>query len=82
MNDAEIEQLKRWAKNILKDDADKFDFHQEIDAKISLGENKNILKEKFCIQKHQIGDIKPKTKRIRSDKDFDTNKLKGIRTRP
>lgn len=49
MEKKEIKQLENWAKKFLGDDFDKFDFQEEIDKKISLGENKTILRQKFKV---------------------------------
>lgn len=47
MNEQEKEKLKKWCRNLLKCDYDKFDFNQEIDNKISLEENKTIMRDKI-----------------------------------
>ena len=47
MEKKEVEQLKNWCKTFLKDDFDTFDFDSEIDRKLTIGENKSLLREKI-----------------------------------
>jgi len=41
------DKIEKWAKQILKDDYDKFDLKSEVDPNLSIEENKAILLEKF-----------------------------------
>jgi hypothetical protein len=50
----ELESLKKWAENLLKDDFDKFDFNSEIDKSLTLSENKTILREKLKVFLREI----------------------------
>lgn len=59
-------QLEKWAKNILGDDYDKFDIKAEADNKISLSENKTLLREKFKVF---LKDIKPTKQEIKSEQE-------------
>jgi len=66
MNQIDFKQLEKWAKNILKDDYDKFDINQESDFKISLAENKTIIREKFKIF---LKEIQPTKAEIRTEQE-------------
>jgi uncharacterized protein YihD (DUF1040 family) len=52
MDNQEKEKLKEWAKRFFSESQigfDLFDFDNEIDNKLSIGENKTILREKFKV---------------------------------
>jgi len=60
MEQKEEQQLEKWAKDILKDNFDKFDFNSELDRKISVAENKTILRDKFRLYFKELAELKPK----------------------
>jgi len=67
MENQEIKQLEKWARSILKDDFDLFDLRSEIDRKVSLEENKTILREKFKVF---LQELKPTRNEIKTHQEM------------
>lgn len=67
MNNNETNQLEKWAKKVLQGDYDKFDLKSEMDLKISVGENKTILRDKFKVF---LSDVATTTKQeVKNEQD-------------
>jgi len=68
MNNQELKQLEKWARNILQSDYDKFDIDAELDKKISVEENKTALRGKFKVF---LKDVKPTKNEIKTQMEME-----------
>lgn len=72
----ETKKLKNWCMKLLKDDFDKFDFQSHTDNKLTLEENKTILREKIrnFINEHseeKIAKMKKRDAEIISKEEYE-----------
>lgn len=70
MDNKEVKQLEKWAKKVLQGDYDKFDLTSEVDLKLSVGENKTILRDKFKVFLTEVLPSKAEVKNEQEKEDF------------